>query len=120
MAKNLDKVTLEIIWGKLQATADEMGVVLAKASMSPVIYEVLDFACGLCDSSGEMIVVQNGITIFTGTFSDDVKAVKDKFKNNITEGDIFVFNETKLYLSKSALFSLLATKVKVLHSSYRS
>ena len=42
MEKNLDKVTLEIIWGKLQATADEMGVVLAKASMSPVIYEVLD------------------------------------------------------------------------------
>ena len=80
LPKNLDKVTLEIIWGKLQATADEMGVVLAKASMSPVIYEVLDFACGLCDSSGEMVVVQNGITIFTGTFSDDVKAVKDKFK----------------------------------------
>ena len=93
MAKNLDKVTLEIIWGKLQATADEMGVVLAKASMSPVIYEVLDFACGLCDSSGEMIVVQNGITIFTGTFSDDVKAVKDKFENDIAEGDIFVFND---------------------------
>ena len=41
----MDKVTSDIIWGKLQATSDEMGVILAKASMSPVIYEVLEFAC---------------------------------------------------------------------------
>ena len=65
----MDKVTLDIIWGKLQATSDEMGVILAKASMSPVIYEVLDFACGLCDNKGECISIQNGITIFTGTFT---------------------------------------------------
>ena len=79
----MDKVTLDIIWGKLQATSDEMGVVLAKASMSPVIYEVLDFACGLCDYKGEMVSVQNGITIFTGTFTDDVKIIMNKFEKNI-------------------------------------
>ena len=89
----LDKVTLDIIWGKLQATSDEMGVVLAKASMSPVIYEVLDFACGLCDHKGEMISVQNGITIFTGTFTDDVKTIIKKFDGNINEGDIFLLND---------------------------
>jgi hypothetical protein len=37
------------ITGKLPATVDEMAIVLARASMSPVIYEVLDFACGICD-----------------------------------------------------------------------
>ena len=89
----MDKVTLDIIWGKLQATSDEMGVVLAKASMSPVIYEVLDFACGLCDYKGEMVSVQNGITIFTGTFTDDVKTIMNKFKKNIHEGDIFLLND---------------------------
>ncbi len=88
----MDKVTLDIIWEKLQATSDEMGVVLAKASMSPVIYEVLDFACGLCDNKGEMVSVQNGITIFTGTFTDDVKTIMRKFENNIYEGDIFLLN----------------------------
>ena len=31
----------EIIEGKLIATVDEMGIVMAKTSMSPVIYEVL-------------------------------------------------------------------------------
>ena len=41
-----DVVTREIVRGKLLAVADEMGVVLKRSSMSPVIYEVLDFACG--------------------------------------------------------------------------
>ena len=48
-----DPVTLEIIWGKLQAAADEMGLMLARSSMSPVIYEVLDFACGVCDDKAQ-------------------------------------------------------------------
>ena len=47
-----DLVSREIIRGKLLAVADEMGIVLKRSSMSPVIYEVLDFACGFCDASG--------------------------------------------------------------------
>ena len=89
----MDKVTLDIIWGKLQATSDEMGVILAKASMSPVIYEVLDFACGLCDNKGECISIQNGITIFTGTFTSDVQIILKKFDKDINNGDIFLLND---------------------------
>ena len=56
--KSVDLVTLEIIRGKLVATAEEMGLVLAKSSMSPVIYEVLDFACGICTVDGQLIYKQ--------------------------------------------------------------
>ena len=65
----IDKITQEIIHGKLLATVDEMAIVLARTSMSPVVYEVLDFACGICDADGELVAQTNGITIFTGTFS---------------------------------------------------
>jgi N-methylhydantoinase B len=65
----LSSIDLEIIRGKLSATSEEMGVVLARASMSPVIYEILDFACGVCDADGHLISQTNGITVFTGTFS---------------------------------------------------
>ena len=61
--------TLEIIRGKLLALADEMGIVLARTAMSPVIYEVLDFACGFCDPEGQLVAQTNGITVFTGTFA---------------------------------------------------
>ena len=87
-----DTVTLEIIRGKLLAIADEMGVVLKRSSMSPVIYEVLDFACGVCDAEGQLISQTNGITVFTGTFAVQVKFIMDKFAGRMRPGDIYLLN----------------------------
>jgi N-methylhydantoinase B len=87
-----DAITLEIVRGKLLAIVDEMGLVLARSSMSPVIYEVLDFACGICDRAGQLIAQTNGITVFTGTFSTQIGAVLRKFGSNIHPGDIFLMN----------------------------
>jgi len=84
---------LEIIEGKLLAAVDEMGVVLARTSMSPVIYEVLDFACGICDAKGELIAQSNGLTLFTGTFSAQVRFISTKFAGRIHPGDAFITND---------------------------
>jgi N-methylhydantoinase B len=91
-APHLGSITLEIIRGKLVAVADEMGLVLARSSMSPVIYEVLDFACGVCDPNGQLIAQTNGITVFTGTFSGQINSVLTKFKGDINPGDVFMLN----------------------------
>ena len=88
----VDLVTLEIIRGKLVATAEEMGLVLAKSSMSPVIYEVLDFACGICTVDGQLISQTNGITVFTGIFETQVRAVLNKFDGQIHPNDVFLMN----------------------------
>ena len=88
-----DPVTLEIIWGKLQAAADEMGMVLARSSMSPVIYEVLDFACGVCDDKAQLVAQTNGITVFTGTFHGHVRTIIDKFGERMRPGDIYMAND---------------------------
>lgn len=88
-----DAVTREIIANRLLAIADEMGIVLARASMSPVIYEVLDFACGLCDAEGRLIAQSNGITVFTGMFSDQVTFLRRKFAGRIRPGDVFIMND---------------------------
>jgi N-methylhydantoinase B len=90
---NIDAVTLEIIRGKLLAIVDEMALVLARSSMSPVIYEVLDFACGICDRDGQLVAQTNRITVFTGTFSTQIGAVLSKFRGNINPGDIFLMND---------------------------
>jgi N-methylhydantoinase B len=91
-ASGIDTVTLEIIGGKLLAVVDEMGLVLARSSMSPVIYEVLDFACGICDADGELVAQTNGITVFTGIFSTQIGTVLRKFRGDINPGDIFLMN----------------------------
>jgi N-methylhydantoinase B len=89
----LDPVTHEIIQGKLLAIADEMAIVMKRTSMSPVIYEVLDFACGVCDRRGDLIAQFNGITLFTGTFSTQIGSLLDRFGHDLQPGDVLVTND---------------------------
>lgn len=89
----MDAVTLEIVHGKLLAIVDEMGAVLARTSMSPVIYEVLDFACGICDRDGDLIAQANGLTLFTGTFAAQVRFIIDKHGDRMRPGDAYITND---------------------------
>src|SRR5881296_3822777 len=51
--RGADPFTLEIIKDALVAIGDEMFVALQRTSKSPIIYEVLDYACGLTDTRGQ-------------------------------------------------------------------
>ncbi|MCM2294090.1 hydantoinase B/oxoprolinase family protein [Allorhizobium sp. BGMRC 0089] len=92
-ASSFDPVVQEIIEGKLIAIVDEMGIVMARTSMSPVIYEILDFACGLLTAEGDLVAQMNGITLFTGTFDRQVKSLIARFGNALEEGDILLTND---------------------------
>src|SRR5689334_16733639 len=88
-----DRFTVEILREKLAAAADEMGVVLARTSMSPIVYEVLDFACGLTDADGRVVAQTNGLTLFTGTFGPQVRALLSRYGiAGMREGDVFATN----------------------------
>ncbi|MEH6526810.1 MAG: hydantoinase B/oxoprolinase family protein [Sneathiella sp.] len=90
---DVDSITVEILTGKLLATVDEMGIIMTRTSMSPIVYEVLDFACGICAPNGDLIAQSNGITLFTGTFAYQVRTLAARYKDDIAPGDIFVTND---------------------------
>src|SRR3954452_21053408 len=70
-----------------------MGVVLARTSMSPIVYEVLDFACGLTDAQARVIAQTNGLTLFTGTFGPQVESlIADYGLEGMRPGDVFATN----------------------------
>src|SRR5438477_2788357 len=88
-----DPFTLEIVKDKLHAAADEMAVVLARTSMSPIVYEVLDFACGITDASARVVAQTNGLTLFTGTFGPQVQSLIDRHGlDGMRAGDVFATN----------------------------
>lgn len=91
--RTVDPVTQEIIQGKLLSMVDEMGIVMARTSMSPVIYEVLDFACGICTRDCDLIAQTNGITLFTGTFATQVRSLVERFADDMAPGDVLVTND---------------------------
>jgi N-methylhydantoinase B len=93
VAEPFDPFTVEILKDKLAAMADEMGVVLARTSMSPIVYEVLDFACGITDARARVVAQTNGLTLFTGTFGPQVQTLIDRHRlEGMHEGDVFATN----------------------------
>ncbi|HZR93973.1 MAG TPA: hydantoinase B/oxoprolinase family protein [Gaiellaceae bacterium] len=93
MAARFDPFTIEIVCDKLAAAADEMGLVLARTSMSPIVYEVLDFACGITDAQARVVAQTNGLTLFTGTFGPQVESIVEKVGlDGMRPGDVFATN----------------------------
>jgi len=92
-APSADAFTREVIRNKLLAIAGEMGIVLARTSMSPIVYEVLDFACGITDAHAQVIAQDNGLCLFTGTFRPQVESILRRHPlDAMRPGDVFMTN----------------------------
>ncbi len=89
----VDPFTLEIIKESLIAIGDEMFIATQRTSMSTIIYEVLDYACGLTDANGDLIVQGNGVTGFLGTLTSAIRSTIDKFGGKLDPGDIIITND---------------------------
>lgn len=86
--------TREVIKNALVAIGEEMFVALQRTSMSPIIYEALDFGIGITDAAGNLISQGNGIPGFIGTLDGAVRSVLDKFgADGVRTGDVFITND---------------------------
>lgn len=90
----MEKFTLEIIQDALVATGDEMFKTLQRTSMSPIIYESLDYAVGITNNEGELLAQGNGVTAFLAALDSVVKATLSKFDKNtqLKKGDVIIAN----------------------------
>lgn len=93
MTDRVDPFTIEIVQSALDAAAREMFVTLGRTAKSPIIYEVLDYACGIYSPAGELVAQDNGVTGFLGTLYFAVDEVRAKFGDDLREGDVFITND---------------------------
>lgn len=92
--QHTDPFTAEVIKSGLNAIGEEMFISMARSSMSPIIYEVLDYACGITDADGNVISQGNGVTLFIGVLTFSVRHVLEKFgKDGLHPGDIVAVND---------------------------
>ena len=52
---NISPVTLDIVKDSLIAVSNEIFYAFAQTSMSPIIYETLDYASGIADAEGRLL-----------------------------------------------------------------
>ncbi|MBS7631283.1 hydantoinase B/oxoprolinase family protein [Candidatus Bathyarchaeota archaeon] len=91
--KDISPFTLEIIKNGLIVASEEMFYSWGRTAKSPVIYEVLDYAVGLIDTTGTKLVTQApGIPGFTGVLDFAAEEVVNKWDDDIKPGDVFVSN----------------------------
>ena len=90
----MDSFTQELIQDSLTATSEEMFAAMARAAMSSVIYEVLDFGVAITDAEGNLASVGAGIPGFVGMLAPAVHAVLGRHpRPSIAPGDIFIAND---------------------------
>lgn len=90
-----DPVLLEVIRHALSAVADEMGVVLRRASYSPNIKERRDFSCALFDAQGLMVSQAAHIPVHLGSMPMSVAAAVQHC-SPFSPGDQVVLNDPYL------------------------
>jgi N-methylhydantoinase B len=89
-----DPFTVEIIRDQLIAAAEESFITLGRSSQSPIIYEVLDYACAITDREGNLVAQANGVPGFLGTLTFAVKAVLEKHpEDTLKPGDTIITND---------------------------
>ena len=90
----IDPFTVEIIQISLTAITDEMFAAMARAAMSSVIYEVLDFGVAVTDPRGELASAGAGIPGFVGMLDPAVKEIIRKYEGQgFKSGDLFIGND---------------------------
>ncbi|UCH26799.1 MAG: hydantoinase B/oxoprolinase family protein, partial [Trueperaceae bacterium] len=91
---HIDPFTAEVIKDGLVAIGEEMFIAMARTSMSPIIYEVLDYATGLTDAEARLLTQGNGVAGFIGVLTYSVQSVLDKFGvEGLSPGDIVMTND---------------------------
>lgn len=90
-----DPIRLEVFKHRLISIAEEMGVVLRRASYSPNIKERRDFSCALFDSQGRMAAQAAHIPVHLGSMPLSVSAAIDAFRGSgrLARGDAILLND---------------------------
>ena len=90
----VDPITTQIIRNSLNSAAEQMKRALCRTAMSPVIYDVLDFAGAIYDNQLRLLAQAPSLPLFMGTLNfcieEAVKGVGGEEKLN--EGDIIIYN----------------------------
>jgi N-methylhydantoinase B len=90
MALTLDPILLEILYHKLKATTEEMGIALGRTARSTYVKEANDFGTALCDARGKFFAYP-ATTGVSGSVDMDCRQLIEAMPD-LEPGDILVTN----------------------------
>ena len=110
----LDIITLSIIQKALENIAEEMGVVLRRASFSANCKERLDFSCAIFNHHGELVAQAEHIPVHLGAMFSSMEIILEKFSiDSFFPGDIVILNSP--YTGGTHLPDVSSLSFRLLH-----
>ena len=89
-----DPITLEVIRNRLIAASRDIRRTIERAAYSPILYEVVDFSCGILDSEANLIAETPGLPIFLANLGYAVLSTYETIgRENLRPGDIILCND---------------------------
>ena len=91
----VDPITLEVLREAFVSTVREMRVTLVRTAYSSILYEGEDFSCVLMDGEAQIVAMSKGQDhpLHIVPIAWSMKAVREKFGDDIHPGDIFLHND---------------------------
>jgi N-methylhydantoinase B/oxoprolinase/acetone carboxylase alpha subunit len=95
LTRTIDPLTLEILWNRLIATADEMAAILVRTSFSTVVGAANDFGCEIMDAEGRSLGhATRSMPVFNRTMPNVTREIVKKYgREQMQPGDVFITND---------------------------
>jgi N-methylhydantoinase B len=89
-----DVITTELVRTSLGSAAGQMRQVLMRTAFSQLIYEVLDFACGIFDRKMRLLAQAPSLALFVGTLDACIREAVAAIggEEQLKPGDILIYN----------------------------
>ncbi len=90
----IDPITLEVIRNRMIAASRDIRRTIERAAYSPILYEVVDFSCGILDSDANLIAETPGLPIFLANLGYAVESTYSTIgRKNLNPGDVILCND---------------------------
>jgi len=90
----IDPITLEVIRNRLIAASRDIRRTVERAAYSPVLYEVVDFSCGILDNEANAIAETPGLPSFLGSLGYAIRSTYNTIgRDRLSPGDVILCND---------------------------
>jgi len=90
----IDPITLEVIRNRMIAASRDIRRTIERAAYSPILYEVVDFSCGILDSDANLVAETPGLPIFLANLGYAVESTYSTIgRKNLNPGDVILCND---------------------------
>jgi len=90
----VDPITLEVVRNGLIAAATEIRITMERTAYSSILYEVVDFSCGVFDSEPNLIAETSGLPIFLANLGEAIRATYDTIgRDELEPEDVILCND---------------------------